>query len=245
MPILMRTIVALLVSLLTSCVSNFSATTKAACFDAAMAMPAAVAMPPVYHANAIPPDMPGWTCYASIRGVYSTDNADSQVLSLLREVLRRDLRPDVILFEPRGSHYAGSVSQHIGFGIMTSTPVHAFTADAHCLRLNRASLGITIDDHQMVTFASDDLRKECGIQEGDTLLSMNGKSVKPNGAGESPCSIDRLQLVPDSQVRFVWIRPGTGRMEGSATAKAPGPMSTAQSIVDPARLTATDESLDT
>lgn len=236
-----RSIAAMLFALLSSCVSNFSATTKAACFDAAMAMPAAVATPPVYHANAIPPDMPGWTCYASIRGTYSTDSADSQALSLLREVLRRDLRPDVILFEPRGSHYAGSVSQHIGFGIMTSTPVHAFTADAHCLRLNRASLGITIDDHQMVTFASDDLRQECGIQEGDTLLSMGGKSVKPNGAGESPCSTDRLQLVPGNQVKFVWIRPGTGRMEGTTTARSPQPMSTAPSIVDPARLTATND----
>jgi hypothetical protein len=81
----------------------------------------------------------------------------------------------------------------------------------------------------------EDWARASGIQEGDTLISLAGATVKkPAPERVAAWATKRLQVMPGEDVKAIWIRPGTGRMEGVIRAGAPQRTSVSPSVVPPA-----------
>jgi hypothetical protein len=194
-------------------------------FPAAQALARTVDVVPAIPAEAMPPDMPWMVPFARIRGDFQGGNVEEQCLDFRHEIADRGWEPDVIIYAPAGATFAGMVSNYIGFGVTMSNAVYRPQADAYCMRLAPISLGVHIDEHQMV-IDLDDATRASGIQEGDKLISVNGRSVKPDANGISEMSSEALSLKPGSPIKLIWIRPGTGRMDGSAVATDPRPVPT-------------------
>jgi len=76
-----------------------------------------------------------------------------------------------------------------------------------------ARLGVRFDDKAMVTDVMDSQRAS-GIQEGDTILNIDGKSMDAANGTMSEYRMALLGFRVGQEVKVVWIRPGTGRMEG-------------------------------
>ena len=206
---------------LCSC-ANFKET-RYSTYDLAMSMEQTVPDPPVVLVSAAPHNLPGMIIFATVHGDFPATSISRQAWLLKREVERLGLRPDCMKFETRGSNYAGSTSQYIGYGLAMSTPVYRPQAVIHCYRLRPASLGLKWNDSFMLTWVSENTRDESGIQEGDTLLSINGQTIERSSQGTSPSENEALNLRAGDEVSLVWIRPGDGRMDGRAQAVAPLP----------------------
>jgi len=74
-------------------------------------------------------------------------------------------------------------------------------------------MGLRFDDKAMVTDILDSQRVS-GIQEGDTILNIDGKTVDTANGTLSEYRMASLGFSVGQEVKVVWIRPGTGRMEG-------------------------------
>lgn len=127
------------------------------------------------------------------------------------------LKPDVVLLQDAGKQYAGAVGVYWGFGISTAQPVYNRLFRATCFRLAPASIGALWNDLGMITLVVEgSAAQKSGLQEGDTLMSIDGIPVAHGEeALRSPHHAHLLGLEPGQILRFVWIRPGTGRMAGS------------------------------
>jgi hypothetical protein len=100
-------------------------------FDLAMGMASeAPAEPPVYLDSAPPADLPPYVVYAQVNGDFHGGSEAWQMREIASAVAEREYAPDFILFAQRGSAYAGSVTQHVGFGIYSSSPVYRPQATA-------------------------------------------------------------------------------------------------------------------
>jgi len=201
-------------------------------FDAAMALDSRIEDPPVVMVSAMPEDLPGMVVFASINGDFANiRDAGRQAWYLRKEADRLGLRPDLLTYEPRQAAYAGSTSQYLGYGMAMSTPVYRPQGTVHCFRLSPVSLGLKWNSIRMLTWVAEETRGGAGIQEGDTLLSINGKSIERPASGTAPSEGEILRIQPGDPVSLVWIRPGMGRMEGKAVAREPMPIpSTIESI---------------
>lgn len=200
---------------------NYYKHTKLASFDLAMQRPSRTQNPPVFHASGVPNDLPGATAYAIINGDFDGGGSDEKHASLLkRQAATLGFAPDYLIYTPQGSVYAGSVSTYVGFGITTSSPITRPQGVALCMREVGFSTGLDWDSNNMVTDVNDQVRS-IGIQEGDTLVSIAGATVKASGSQPSPWAADCLKHKPGDVVRMIWIRPGQGRMEGQATLLPP------------------------
>lgn len=201
-------------------------------FDAAMSRAHdAPADPPMYRESAPPADLPGFVIYAQVNGDFHGGSEGSHLRAFAAEVRERKLAPDFMLYANRGVANVGTVTQHVGFGIYSSSPVYRPQGTVWCCRLAPSSIGMAYDANQMVTEVEDWARSS-GIQEGDTLISLAGATVKPpNQERVAAWATKRLQVLPGDDVRAIWIRPGVGRMEGAIKAVPPRPMTGAASIV--------------
>ncbi|MCA3010119.1 MAG: hypothetical protein INH34_17235 [Phycisphaerales bacterium] len=228
----LRAIVAFAVGLLCGC-NHFNGY-KYENFDLAMELASsAPADPPVFLSAAPPADLPPYVVYAQVRGDFHGGGEEWQMRQIAGEVGVREYAPDFLLFSPRGSAYAGEVSQHVGFGLFASSPVYRPQATAWCCRLAPAAVGIQFDANQMVTVI-DEVARASGMQEGDTLVSLGGVAVKPPTPERlSAWDTQRLKVRPGDDVKAIWIRPGVGRKEGLLKATAPPAMSKAPSLVKP------------
>jgi hypothetical protein len=124
------------------------------------------------------------------------------------------MRPDFLIYENGGQGYAGQVTQYVGYGAAFSQPVFRPQGAVHCCRIAPCRLGVKWDDKFMVTNI-DEAQRSSGIIEGDTVISIDGKSVDPQGAFMSDYKMSFLGYAVDQEVKVIWIRPGTGRMEGN------------------------------
>jgi len=201
-------------------------------YESAMQIPRRIADPPVFNDLAIPEDLPPGACYAAIHGDFPNPGLQDHAYSLRAEALKRGFEPDYMLVRDLGASTVGAVSQYVGMGASFSTPVYRHGAVLWCFRLYPSSVGYKCDTNQMLLAVDEVLRTSAGIQEGDTILSINGKPVKPPQGGTSPASSMVLKLQPGQDVELVWIRPGTGRMTGKARSQAPSQMTAAPSMLN-------------
>lgn len=122
--------------------------------------------------------------------------------------------PDVVAYWDAGTRTAGAVSTYMGFGMTMTSPVQENLFGAFGFRLAPTMLGLRADASAMVTFVEEPVRA-CGIQEGDTLVTVAGKSfLRGEKWWNSPHYQVLLRSQPGQAVELIWIRPGTGRMSG-------------------------------
>lgn len=221
-PAMKKALAILLLSALAAC--DTFAEHRCRNFDAAMAIPAAVENPPVFRGTAAPTSGPWLVPYAKIDASFADRQNESGYAAKLRnEALRRDLRPDALLYFFGGEAVTGAVATYVGFGISTVNNVVRPQATAICCRACPISTGIRARRDYMVT-SLDESAKACGILEGDTVLTIDGCSVEHPADDVSEWAHRVLAKRPGDKLRVVWIRPGTGRMEGEIVAQPPAPM---------------------
>ena len=215
----MRAIACLLATCLLCSCNNFRHT-KLATFDAAMARGSRVQDPLVIHTNATPPNLPGCVAYATVHGDFHGGSEEHHAVLLKRHVNTLGFRPDFMIYAPQGAAFAGTVSTYVGFGITTSSPTYRPQGMAICFRETGFSTGMVWDERLMVTELSESARG-VGILEGDTLVSIDGASMATPSGQLSAWHLKALQHKPGDKVAVVWIRPGTGRMEGELVLQTP------------------------
>lgn len=149
--------------------------------------------------------------------------------SAAREIAKTadaEVHPDVIVLATGAPYYAGSNGSTFGgFGFGSrwrggfvgtgfSRATYETPLYGTCYRVLPAQLGLTWDTSGMVLVASADAKKS-GILEGDRILSVAGVSVQV-GAKSHLSAHHRVLLehAVGDELQLVWIRPGTGRMEG-------------------------------
>jgi hypothetical protein len=214
----MRSVALPLLLLLCSC-NNFRHT-KLATFDVAMSRGSRVQDPLVIHANATPPNLPGCVAYATVHGDFHSGSEEYQALQLKKHASTLGFRPDFMIYAPQGAAFAGTVSTYVGFGITTSSPTYRPQGVAICFRETGFSTGMVWDERLMVTELSESARG-VGILEGDTLVSIDGASMAAASGQLSAWHLKAMQHKPGDKVPVVWIRPGTGRMEGTLLLQPP------------------------
>ncbi len=130
-----------------------------------------------------------------------------------------NLRADVFCVEDAGREYAGSLGTSYGFGISSSTAVYANNMTGYLLKLSPVWLGYRVNESGMVTWiAKEGPAAKAGLLEGDTLLSINDRSViAGRDAVRSPHLIQLLTSKSGDPALLVWVRPGSGRMHGTTT----------------------------
>ena len=200
-----------LLAVLQGC-NNFK-TTKHACFGQAEAIATNVDKPVVLDAAALPMDLPAFVPYAIVFGDFHAGGPEYQADFLRHHVLKQGIRPDFLVYQNGGSGYAGQVTQFVGYGVAMSQPVYRPQGLVHCCRVSPTRLGVRFDDKAMVTDVLESQRAS-GIQEGDTILNIDGKSMDAANGALSEYRMASLGFRVGQEVRVVWIRPGTGRMEG-------------------------------
>tara|TARA_R110002094_G_scaffold150223_6_gene138683 strand:- start:255 stop:1007 length:753 start_codon:yes stop_codon:yes gene_type:complete len=208
----MRAALLLLLALLGAC--NSFSKHRFASFDKATALPQTHIACPVIGHQEIPDELPSSSVYLRVNGDFAGGTATAQALGLKKHVTEElGLRPDFMIYAPGASVYAGSTSQYVGLGMSMSTPHYRPQGSAWCFRIAPAQAGISFEDNGFVNGLSDDARKS-GILEGDTLVSLDGKSVKARNQAPAAWNTQKLFVAIGQEVEVIWIRPGTGRMSG-------------------------------
>lgn len=168
--------------------------------------------------NELPTDLGMLVPYAQISasGTKSPDGLVEQICTRL-QLLHH---PDLVLWQFRGQSYAGSTSAYMGFGMWTSVPTYENHVEGLACRLAPAYLPLRPAPDGTV-LAVDESVRSCGIIEGDRLLSVADQPIQAGDAwSTSPHFRVFLGAKPGDAIKLVWIRPGTGRMEGNIAAVA-------------------------
>jgi hypothetical protein len=167
------------------------------------------------NASALPSDLASLVPYA---GMTITGGVPPAELAARLARRAEELHhPDLITYTDEGSIATGAVSAYVGWGITSTSTTRENVVRATALRLAPTATGIRIDRNGMVTAIREDLRP-VGIQEGDTLVSIDGQAVELGDAWfNSPHLAVLLRGRPGQVVDCVWIRPGSGRMNGKVT----------------------------
>jgi hypothetical protein len=190
-------------------------------FDAAMALPRVIQEIPVFRLGATPPTGPWLVPYARVDGSFDGRHSDKGYAWRLRqEAIARELNPDALLYSFQGEVTAGAVATYVGFGISTVTHIVRPQAGAFCCRASPIALGIRMRADHMVLEVEDHVRAS-GILEGDTILTIDGAAVDPPLEDVSEWALRALTKIPGDNLKVVWIRPGTGKMEGTLVAQKP------------------------
>ena len=184
-------------------------------FDVAMEMEPTREDPPILHRNSLPNDLPHLVVYARVHGDFHGEYASVHAVLLKRVAEEKKLTADVLIYSPEGSKFVFT-----GFGSYVPRP----QGSAYCYRLSPIGLGFQWNANQMVTSVTDATHQQSGLQEGDTLVSLNGHAVTATTSPVLPYHAEMLRLRPGDPVKMVWIRPGTGRMEGVFEAGEPRPL---------------------
>lgn len=161
--------------------------------------------------------LPAMAPYAQIIGLGGGKD------QLARAIWRKgaELKADVVLLYDTGMREVGQVHTYWGFGITTSQPTYKRSVEGFCFRICPARLGILCDESNMVLSMDENL-KESGLLEGDTILSIDGVPWEASSV-KSGRFLKLLGLEAGGEVKLIWIRPGTGRMEGMLKAMANPP----------------------
>lgn len=126
------------------------------------------------------------------------------------------LGADLVYMGDTTSVYAGTVTSFSGNTAFSSNQ-YAIAMSTCCYRLSPVRLGFWFDEDGMVVAINAETRNS-GLLEGDTVVSVAGSPVlKRDGFLRSPHYRKVIKMKPGDEVTVVWIRPGTGRMEGKVT----------------------------
>jgi hypothetical protein len=109
------------------------------------------------------------------------------------------------------------------FGETSRQPNGLIFATADFLRLAPSKLGIRASDDGMVLYVDPLTVTASGLLEGDKILILGGARWEGSGQNSEQVLM-RWRLKPDTEALIVWIRPGTGRMEGKVKALANPPI---------------------
>jgi len=135
-------------------------------------------------------------------------------------------RPDAILVFPEASKVTG-VQNHLVFtpyvGMVSfATPTSSTAVVGYAMRAVRARLPF---EHDLVTgmvLTIHDRQAAPDLLEGDTITTVDGEPARPPKRWPEWTLYPRLlEHVPGSEVLVEWIRPGTGRMQGTMRMLAP------------------------
>jgi len=202
-------------------------------FDAAAALAPSVPQPVFLDVSQVPQDMPMAAPFAHVScGFAGNCSAFEQATLLNAECAERGLSPDFVVFHALGITSDGNhlqVSPTFSGGgfyglTFSSAPSIYKRATAVCYRLAPVSLGLVADGNWMVTHV-DEGAKPSGIQEGDSIQSIDGSDVRPRMPQDvAPWLAAALRHKPGNEVAVEWIRPGTGRMRGRLILQRPQPM---------------------
>lgn len=152
------------------------------------------------------------------------------VLSWGGELVSRDALARAGWREAKSLHSDFSICGELGVssaGILTtdygsfavSQPLLRKSMMTLCFRICPAKLGMRFaPDGSLSVVDEDGSAKEAGLTEGDKPVSIDGIPIEA-GNLKSAHFRRTLQILPGEAVKFVWIRPGTGRMEGLGIAR--------------------------
>lgn len=150
------------------------------------------------------------------------DSSESRKLDWIEKGLRRHQADVIALMDPQ-VHYAGSVSSASiggGFALGMSSPVYTKSLTGVGCRLAPGAIGFRFDDAGVIEHISDPILYEQGLLEGDSVLTVDGISVKGMLSDFSHPAWSRiLTYQPGEELRVVYIRPGTGRLEAVVSVK--------------------------
>lgn len=193
-------------------------------FEAASRIKPRLEEPIILRDFEVPSNFPEMVPFARIDGDFHHGDEPRQASELATRATNLGFAPDLLLYSTGGAQFTGAVTNHIGFGAFLTTPVYRHAGYGWCCRLLPARLGIRRNEVEMVVALDEATREQCQIQEGDTLLSVDGHALTRNRDGISPSLIRLLNAKPGEAVRLVWIRPGTGRMEAAVKLLEPHPI---------------------
>lgn len=162
--------------------------------------------------ESLPESIGGLVPYSLVNG-HGTRSTEQSAIALCTRF--EQMRwPDLVAYWDGGTFTSGAVSTYMGYGITMTSPTYQNVFGAIGYRLAPSMIGIRADANAMITFVEEPVRA-CGIQEGDTLLTVAGKSfVRGNKWFNSPHYQVVLRNQPGTEVELIWIRPGFGRMSG-------------------------------
>lgn len=201
--------------LLTGCV-YLSVGARLPAYDEAMEI-GGPERPKLFYADSVDIDsLPTLVPYITISGSATNAHVSKDLIAF--KIWRRsvEFEPDVLMVMDGGSEYAGSISAQLSGGIAVSSPIYARILHGICYRIAPARLGFVTDTNKMVlTIDGETDLRAAGLLEGDTILSVDGTSYSLEP--QSGFWARALTFKPGDEVKLIWIRPGTGRMEGVAT----------------------------
>lgn len=191
-------------------------------FDSAKDMPA-LAEPRCYYVEETDvAAMPQLVPFATVDWAWGQYYSKKSAVNAALKVVRKQTTPDVVMFAEAGTSYAGSTSSAsavplsgggavaVGF----SQPIYVNNIVGICCRLAPVSLGIRWNDSGMVNEMRESA-KSSGMLEGDTIVSIDGAAVTFGAKWlNSPHYVRLMKHKVGDEVPVIWIRPGTGRMEG-------------------------------
>ncbi len=143
-------------------------------------------------------------------------DSDTSVKALANRAAQeaRSLRAEYVLME-RAGHVLELVSGPAPILFPSSTLANRRSAVSVAYRIAPARLGVETNSMNMVLAIDNPDLSAAGLLEGDTLLSVDDALYEPLDL-RSPYLGRQFHWRPGMTVDVVWIRPGTGRMEGSA-----------------------------
>lgn len=199
-------------SALASC--NYYTEHRFSTFEKAVQMPQTNADCPVYWSHSDLTNLPASAIFAQVNGNFDGGSDASFARGLKAHVEELGWKPDYMVYQRGGANYAGSVSTYVGFGVAVSNPNYRQNATAWCFRVAPATIGVKLNKSLMVTNLTEEARAS-GLQEGDTILTIAGASLEaPSSAQVSEWRSKMLDVQVGEVVKVIWVRPGTGRMEG-------------------------------
>ena len=199
---------AVLCFLFASCVAG-NTVRKLPTYDECMAITPVAAMKCVWGSETPVEELPCLIPFATIYTV-GNDQRFCMKTALDKATL---LHPDVLYMGDQTSVYAGSVATYTA-GSVFSHPTYNIGMSTCCYRLSPVSLGFVFDGDGMVVAIEAETRKS-GLLEGDNIVSFAGSPISKGDAYlRSPHYRKMLKMKPGDEATLVWIRPGSGRMEG-------------------------------
>ncbi len=163
-------------------------------------------------------ELPDLTPYVILRTKLYPDDTEPAVRKIWD--VAKELKADVVVIKHTGAVFQGTSSTETWGGWMTS-PVYRNQTLGICCRLNPAALKFLADrTGRIVVLGGGSPLREAGLQEGDTLLSINSQPLCPEeGSIFFGRHMTSLATKPADDVTLVWMRPDKGRMEGKTKAQ--------------------------
>ncbi len=115
-------------------------------------------------------------CFMNV-SAWGTQHAKKEdlVQSLVQEASK--LNADYLYLGDFKSQIAGSISQHIGYGIVTNNPVYQnYLGGTACIK-SEVTLGIVHEKGKIQYVQKNSLAEKQGMKEGMQIIAVNGRAI--------------------------------------------------------------------